>query len=79
PFQRGMRRGIIDDIDVIELDLAYSNSDGFIKRTATFMSFALRSIGFALTEQYDVIFATTTPLTAGLPGIFARWLRGKPF
>jgi glycosyltransferase involved in cell wall biosynthesis len=31
------------------------------------------------TEQYDVLFATTTPLTAGIPGILARWLRGKPF
>ena len=26
-----------------------------------------------------MLFATTTPLTAGLPGIFARWLRGKRF
>ena len=26
-----------------------------------------------------MLFATTTPLTAGIPGIFARWLRGKPF
>ncbi len=79
PFQQGMRRGMVEGIDVIELDLAYSNSDGFIKRTGTFLKFALRSIGFALREQYDVIFATTTPLTAGVPGIFARWLRGKPF
>ena len=41
--------------------------------------FALRSIAVALTEKYDVLFATTTPLTAGIPGIFARWLRAKPF
>ena len=33
----------------------------------------------ALTEKYDLVFATTTPLTAGIPGILARWLRGKPF
>jgi hypothetical protein len=32
-----------------------------------------------LTEQYDVVFATTTPLTAGIPGIFAKWFRRKPF
>lgn len=58
---------------------AYSNADGFLKRGLTFVKFALRSIGLAFTEQYDVLFATTTPLTAGIPGIFARWLRGKPF
>ncbi|MNV46733.1 putative glycosyl transferase [compost metagenome] len=32
-----------------------------------------------MTEQYDVVFATTTPLTAGIPGIFAKWFRRKPF
>lgn len=79
PFARGQRRGYVDGIDVIELDLAYSNHDGLIKRTFTFMKFAARSIWIALHEPYDVVFATTTPLTAGIPGIVARWFRGKPF
>ena len=79
PFANGLRRGWVDGIDVIELDLAYSNSHGFVKRAITFLKFAVRSVGLAFTEQYDVLFATTTPLTAGIPGIFARWLRGKPF
>jgi len=30
-------------------------------------------------ESYDLVFATSTPLTAGIPGIFARWFRRKPF
>lgn len=79
PFVNGMRRGEVDGIDIIEYDLAYSNSDGFFKRSMTFVKFALRSIGIALTARYDLAFATTTPLTAGIPGIFARWFRGKPF
>lgn len=79
PFINGMRRGKVDGIDIIEYDLAYSNSDDFFKRSMTFVKFALRSIGVALTERYDLAFATSTPLTAGIPGIFARWLRGKPF
>lgn len=78
-FVSGKRSGQVDGIDVIEFNLAYSNSDGFLKRTASFLKFALRSIGVALTARYDLVFATTTPLTAGIPGIFARWLRGKPF
>ena len=32
-----------------------------------------------MTETYDLAFATSTPLTAALPGLAARWLRGKPF
>lgn len=79
PFVGGRRRGTVDGIDIIEFDLAYSNADGFVKRGMTFVKFALRSIGLAFTEKYDVLFATTTPLTAGIPGILARWLRGKPF
>ena len=79
PFINGMRRGEVDGIDIIEYDLAYSNNDGFFKRSMTFVKFALRSIGVALTARYDLAFATTTPLTAGIPGIFARWFRGKPF
>lgn len=78
-YVNGMRRGVSDGINVIELDLAYSNADGFVKRARTFLQFAWRSVGLAFTEQYDVLFATTTPLTAGIPGILARWLRGKPF
>jgi glycosyltransferase involved in cell wall biosynthesis len=79
PFVAGSRSGIIDGIEIVEFDLAYSNSDGLIKRGMTFIKFAMRSIFLAMTEKYDVLFATTTPLTAAIPGIFAHWLRGKPF
>lgn len=79
PFKRGNRRGCVDGIDVIEVDLSYSNKDGFLKRTGTFLAFMLRTSRLVFTEPYDVLFATTTPLTVGLPGILGRWLRQKPF
>jgi glycosyltransferase involved in cell wall biosynthesis len=78
-FVNGLRRDLVDGIDVIELDLSYSNSDGFARRIKLFLKFALRSIQIAITEPCDLVFATTTPLTAGLPGIFAKWFRSKPF
>lgn len=52
---------------------------GFLQRARVFAKFAIGSIGIALYEPADVVFATTTPLTAGIPGIFARWLRRRPF
>ena len=79
PFQNGKREGEVDGINIIEFDISYTNSDGFLKRTGLFLLFAFRSIFVAMTEKYDVLFATTTPLTAGIPGIFARWLRRKTF
>jgi len=78
-FIKGRREGKVDGIDIIEFDLAYSNKDGFVKRAGVFLKFATKSIGIALTHKYDIVFATTTPLTAGIPGILARWLRLKPF
>jgi len=78
-FQRGRREGAVEGIRVIEFDLEYSNSDSYLKRTWTFINFALKSIVLVFTEKYDVVFATTTPLTAGIPGILARWLRKKIF
>ena len=79
PFDKGVRRGMVDGINIIEFELPYSNSLSFIQRVLIFLSFAFRSIKVAFTEQYDVLFATTTPLTAGIPGIFAKWFRRKPF
>lgn len=79
PFTRGRRRGMVDGIDVIEFALDYGNHMGIAHRMGVFAKFALRSIGIALREQADVVFATTTPLTAGIPGIFSHWLRRKPF
>ena len=71
-FQHGYRRGMFEGIEIIEFDISYSNSDNFLNRIKKFIIFALRSIKIALFEKYDVVFATTTPLTAGIPGIFAR-------
>lgn len=79
PFVNGRRRGTADGIDVIELELPYANVHGFGRRSRTFLRFALRSVGLALREPADLVFATTTPLTAGIPGITARWIRRKPF
>lgn len=79
PFKWGKRRGNVDGIDVIEFDLRYSNKDNFVKRTLLFLLFSLRAIVVSLTHKYDIVFATTTPLTAGIPGILARWIRGKRF
>jgi glycosyltransferase involved in cell wall biosynthesis len=79
PYIKGRRSGIVEDIEVIEFELPYSNALGFLKRALIFLQFAFRSTTVALTHKYDLIFATSTPLTAGIPGIFARWLRGKPF
>jgi len=79
PFRKGVRRGTVDGIEVIELELQYSNYQSLLERSLVFFKFALRSIVIGLKEPCDLVFATSTPLTAGIPGIFARWLKGRKF
>ncbi|MBP7275303.1 MAG: glycosyltransferase family 4 protein [Kiritimatiellae bacterium] len=76
----GIHRGMIDGIDVIQLDLPYSNYHGLLRRSWNFLRFAWRSILLAFREPYDLLFATSTPLTAGLPGMAIKlYRRSKPF
>jgi len=43
-FERGRRQGIVDRIQVTELEIPYSNSDSFATRTFAFIKFAMRSV-----------------------------------
>ena len=43
-----------------------------------FLRYSWQGIKIALKEKYDILFATSTPLTAGIPGIFAKIFRRKP-
>lgn len=72
-------RGMVDGIDVIQISVPYSNNMGMVARTKSFVSFAWQSTRYALKEDYDVLFATSTPLTAGIPGIVMKLFRRKKF
>jgi glycosyltransferase involved in cell wall biosynthesis len=76
---RGWSRGTVDGIDVISLPLPYSNRDSLLRRAFVFARFALRSAAVAVREEADLVFATSTPISAAIPGLAAKWLRGTPF
>lgn len=78
-FSNNRRIGIVDGINVIELELQYSNADSFCRRTLLFLIYSWQGIKIALREKSDIIFATSTPLTAGIPGLFAKLFKRKPF
>lgn len=77
-FLRGKRRGTVDGIDVIEFNLSYGNEMGFAARVGVFAKFALGSIRLAISEPADLVFSTSTPLTAGIPAIAARLFTRRP-
>jgi glycosyltransferase involved in cell wall biosynthesis len=78
-FINGNRVGLVDGINVIEFDIPYSNNRSFLSRAFLFLKFSYKTILLSMTEDYDLIFSSSTPLTVSLPGIFARWIRKKVF
>jgi glycosyltransferase involved in cell wall biosynthesis len=75
----GVHSGEVDGIRLIGLPFGYTNKLSIRQRIGIFLGFAWHSLRIALREEYDLIFATSTPLTAAIPGIAARWFRRKPF
>ena len=51
----------------------YSNHMGFVERVRAFLRFAVAAARKAASFEADVVFATSTPLTIVLPGLFASW------
>ncbi len=80
PYFKGIRRGSYEGIDLIEFNLAYNNKLSVLSRSMIFIRYSLRSIRLVLKEDFDIVFATSTPLTAGIPGIVMKLLgKRKPF
>jgi len=80
PYFKGQRRGNYEGIDLIEFNLAYSNKLSMLARSFIFIRYSLRSIRLVFREDFDIVFATSTPLTAGIPGIAMKLFRKrKPF
>jgi glycosyltransferase involved in cell wall biosynthesis len=68
---RQWRRELVSGIDVHWLPVPYSNRFGYRARMQAFVDFAWRAAGRAVELGGDLVFATSTPLTIALPGIFA--------
>jgi glycosyltransferase involved in cell wall biosynthesis len=79
--ERGLVRRIeVDGIDVRSVRNDYSNHMGYARRIASFVSFALFGTAQAVsTSKPAIVFATSTPLTIGVPGWIAAKVRGVPF
>lgn len=75
PYINGKRRGEFEGINLIEFDLSYSNRLSLFRRALIFLSFSIKSTRLVFSEKFDLLYATTTPLTAGIPGIVMKLFR----
>lgn len=78
-ISRNFSRGCIDGIEVIQIQVNTQNKDSLLKRGIDFIRYGLLGIKIAFKEDYDLLYATSTPLTAGIPGIFAKWFSCNKF
>jgi glycosyltransferase involved in cell wall biosynthesis len=66
-----------DGIEVKIINVAIDNKQPFLKRIGSFLAYALVSCWYALTLPADVVIASSGPITVGLPGLMARYFRGR--
>ena len=70
----------INGIDVFAISLSYRQQMGVIRRSIAFFTFVLFSTFFVLlAKSPDIIYATSTPLTVGIPSLVAKWVRKIPY
>jgi glycosyltransferase involved in cell wall biosynthesis len=67
----------IEGVRILAINLLLSNKHGVLRRLWTFAAFSLLSCWWALTLPADVVVASSGPITVGLPGLLARWFRGR--
>jgi glycosyltransferase involved in cell wall biosynthesis len=77
---RFFKRFTVDGIDVLAMVVPYRQQMGVFKRCLSFLAFLLLATVIALfVGKVDVVYATSTPLTVGIPALAARWFRGEKF
>lgn len=68
-----------DGIKMHYLDCAYNNNMGFADRIKAFMRFFTNATKKAMSLDYDLMLASSTPLTNGIPALVTKWRKKKPY
>src|SRR5690606_7683215 len=53
------------------------NKQSTLKRIWSFITYSVLSSYYALTLKADIVIASSGPITVGLPGLIARYIRGR--
>lgn len=78
-FHGGRRDGPVGGFRVVEYAIPCGNAQGPVGRAAAFLGYAARATGLALAGAWDVVIASSTPLSVALPALAGRRLRRLPF
>jgi glycosyltransferase involved in cell wall biosynthesis len=78
-MRQGRREGVVQGVRLVEFAIPCGNHQGFPARSLAFGRFAAAATRLALAEEWDLVIASSTPLTVVIPALLARRLRGTPF
>jgi glycosyltransferase involved in cell wall biosynthesis len=80
PNKTFVQRQTIDGIEVVVVGTRYSNKQSYLRRIVSFLSFMFFSVYVGLgIKKVDAIYATSTPLTVGIPAMILKFLKRVPF
>ncbi|MBE8722059.1 glycosyltransferase family 4 protein [Sphingobacterium pedocola] len=66
-----------EGIHVKLINVTIDNKQSFLKRIWSFIQYSFVSSYYAATLPADIVIASSGPITIGLPGLIARYLRGR--
>ena len=77
----GHEPAVIDGVRVFVSGTAYRPHMGFLRRIVSFLSFMAHALWFVIRRGggYDVMIASSGPLTLAVPALIGRWFRGLPY
>jgi glycosyltransferase involved in cell wall biosynthesis len=64
-------------VHVKVINILVDNKQSFYKRILTFVLYSIISSYYALTLKADIVIASSGPISVGLPGLLARYIRGR--
>lgn len=68
-----------DGINVKVINVCIDNKQSILKRIWTFLQYAFVSSWYAITLPADIVIASSGPITVGLPGLIAHYIRRRKF
>ncbi len=69
----------VDGISIKQIAVSYGNEMSFTQRIASFLRFARGATRVVSQLDADLVFASSTPLTVGIPGMKGAKMIGVPF
>jgi len=69
----------IEGLDIIIINININNKHSFIRRLFSFIGYAVVSSYYALVLSVDIVISSSGPITVGIPGLVARYLRKRKF